>query len=430
MESIIKWLRTFNWRLFAALCVLSLVPALYQTVKTFIISVNTPDSAFDIIGQMEWFDLINETLHAFLIIPLYSILNRIFKEDKDNFAFHTFKTGFAAFAAYALFSAGVLIYGGALVKAMNFSGGGEIDIVTTDIYLKLETVAFMLGIAVSFINVVFVVVGKSKNVYIFLAIKTILSVISDFILIPAFGIYGIAVSNIIVNILLAISSFILLYRQKYIRFALFRKTDLSVLKEWTKVGVFSGAQQFVDNFVYAVMICKMVNMVAEQGNYWIANNFIWGWLLIPVAALSEIIRRDCKDGYKNLFQPNYYIIGAGTVLLWAITMPFWTPFFKYAEHLQNSTEIFKIVLKLSPFYVAYICCSIIDSIFTGLGKTYYNLINSLIINIVYYGIFFALYLAKAITFDMNTIIFMFGFGMVFHFIISLVEEKIFLHKEI
>lgn len=100
------------------------------------------------------------------------------------------------------------------------------------------------------------------------------------------------------------------------------------------------------------------------------------------------------------------------------------------EHLQNSGEIFKIVLKLSPFYIAYIGFSIIDNIFIGLGKTYYNLINSLIINIVYYVIFFALYLTKTITFNMNTIIFMFGFGMVFHFIIALVEEKRFLCKEI
>lgn len=125
MKNTIKQLRTFNWQLFVALCVLSLVPAVYQTIKTFIISVNTDISAFDIIGQMEWFDLINETLQAFLIIPLYSILNKIFKEDKDNFAFHTFKTGLAAFAIYTLFSIGVLIYGGILVKAMNFSGGAK-----------------------------------------------------------------------------------------------------------------------------------------------------------------------------------------------------------------------------------------------------------------------------------------------------------------
>ena len=46
------------------------------------------------------------------------------------------------------------------------------------------------------------------------------------------------------------------------------------------------------------MVVEMVNIVAEQGNYWVANNFIWGWLLIPMAALMEIIRSDCKDGYK------------------------------------------------------------------------------------------------------------------------------------
>lgn len=382
--------------------------------------------SFDIIGQMEWFDLINETLQAFLIIPLYSVLNKIYKNDEDNFASYTFKAGIVSFVIYALFSIGVLIYGFVLIKAMN---PNEIDISTTNTYLQLETVAFMVGIIVSFINVVFVVVGKTKNVYVFLTISTVLSVISDFIFIPNLGIHGIAISNIIVNSILTIASFALLYSQKYIKFARFHKSDLSVLKEWAKVGVFSGAQQFIDNIVYAVMVCKMVNMVAEQGNYWIANNFIWGWMLIPVSALSEVIRRDCKDGYKNLVQSNYYVIGLGIVLLWAITIPVWNPFFKYAEHLSNAAEIFMIVLKLAPFYVAYIGCAIVDNIFVGLGKTYYNAINSLIINIVYYGIFFVLYLTKTIIFTMDVIILMFGFGMVAHFVISIVEEKVFLRKK-
>lgn len=427
MKDTINRLKSFNWRLFTALCALSLIPAVYQTIKTSIISTNNSNAAFNIIGQMEWFDLINETLQAFLIIPLYSVLNKIFKNDKNNFASHTFKAGLVSFVVYALFSMGVLLYGIVLIKAMN---PGEIDVSTINTYLQLETVAFMVGIIVSFINVVFVVVGKTKNVYIFLAISTVLSVISDLILIPNLGIYGVAISNIIVNSVLAIASFALLYRQKYIKFAWIRKSDLTVFKEWAKVGVFSGAQQFVDNIVYAVMVCKMVNMVAEQGNYWIANNFIWGWLLIPATALSEVIRRDCKDGYQNLVQSNYYIIGMGVVLLWAITIPLWTPFFRYVEHLSNAEEIFVIVLKLAPFYVAYIGCAVIDNIFIGLGKTYYNAINSLIINIVYYGIFFVLYLTKTITFIMDVIILMFGFGMVVHFAVSLVEEKIFLKKNI
>ena len=418
-----KRLKTFNWRLFAALCALSLIPAIYQTVKTFIISTNDNGAAFDVIGQMEWFDLINETLQAFLIIPLYSVLNKIFKNDEDNFASHTFKAGLASFVIYALFSIGILIYGVVLIKAMN---PAEIDVSATNTYLQLETVAFMVGITVGFINVVFVVVGKTKNVYIFLSISTVLSVISDFILIPNFGVYGVAISNVIVNSILAIVGFTLLYRQKYIKFAWFNKSDLPVLKEWAKVGVFSGTQQFIDNLVYAVMVCKMVNMVAAQGNYWIANNFIWGWMLIPVTALSEVIRRDCKDGYKNLVQSNYYAIGVSIVLLWAVSIPLWNPFFKYAERLSNADEIFTIVLKLAPFYVAYIGCSIIDNIFVGLGKTHYNAINSLIINVVYYGIFFVLYLTKTITFTMDVIILMFGFGMVLHLVISIIEEKVFL----
>lgn len=425
MKDILKRLKSFNWQLLAALCALSLIPAIYQTVKTFIISSNDSGAAFDIIGQMEWFDLINETLQAFLIVPLYSVLNKIFKNDENNFANHVFKTGLVSFVIYALFSTGVLIYGVVLIKEMN---PGEIDVTTTNTYLQLETVAFMIGIIVSFVNVVFVVVGKTKNVYIFLAISTVLSVISDYILIPNLGVFGVAVSNIVVNSILAIASYVLLYRQKYIKFAWFGKSDLPTLKQWARVGVFSGTQQFIDNLIYAVMVCKMVNMVAEQGNYWIANNFIWGWMLIPVTALSEVIRRDCKDGYKNLVQSNYYVIGLGIVLLWAIAIPLWNPFFKYAEHLSNADEIFTIVLKLAPFYVAYIGCAIIDNIFVGLGKTYYNAINSLIINIVYYGIFFVLYLTNTITFTMDVIILMFGFGMVVHFAISLIEEKVFLRK--
>lgn len=425
MKEKFNQLKNFNWRLFTALCALALIPAIYQTVKTFIISANNQNAVFDIIGQMEWFDLIDETLKAFLIIPLYSILNKIFQNDAENFAKHTFKTGLLTFIIYTLFSIGVLIYGGVLIKAMN---PNEIDITTTNAYLQLETIAFMIGIIVSVINVVFVVVGKDKNVYIFLVIKTILSIIADFVLIPNLGVYGIAISNIIVNALLAISSCLLLYFQKYIKFCWFHKSDLSVLKEWCKVGVFSGTQQFIDNFIYAVMVCKMVNLVAEQGNYWIANNFIWGWLLIPITALSEVIRRDCKDGYAKLRQFNYYFIAVVVIAVWALTIPLWEPFFRYAENIQNANAIFLIVIKLVPFYVAYAACAIIDNIFMGLGKTLYNAVNSLIINLVYYGVFYVLYLTHAITFSMDVIILMFGFGMVTHLVISLMEEKLFLRR--
>ncbi len=425
MKEKFRQLKKFNWRLFTALCALALIPAIYQTIKTFIISSNSQNNVFDIISQMEWFDLINETLKAFLIIPLYSILNKIFKNEKENFAKYVFKTGLITFFIYTLFSIGILIYGVVLIRNMN---PNEVDLVTVNTYLQLETIAFMIGILVSFVNVVFVVVGKDKNVYIFLAINTILSLIADFAFIPNFGIYGIAISNIIVNMILAIACIVLLYTLKYIRFCWFHKSDLSMFKEWCKVGVFSGVQQFIDNFIYAIMVCKMVNMVAEQGNYWIANNFIWGWLLIPITALSEVIRCDCKENYLKLKQFNYYFIAIATIVFWGITIPLWAPFFKYVEGLSNANEIFLITIKLVPFYIAYAGCAIIDNIFIGLGKTIYNAINSLIINLIYYGFFYILYQLKTISFNMDVIILMFGLGMVVHLVVSLIEEKVFFRR--
>lgn len=427
MKEFILKLKKFNWRLWIALCALALIPAIYQTIETFLISANNQEDVFNIIGQMEWFDLINETLQAFLIIPLYSILNSIYKSRKDKFNENVFKTGIIAFVIYTLFSIGILIYGTILIQAMN---PNEVDLSATSSYLRLETIAFMIGIIISFINVVFIVLGKDKNVYIFLIIKMVFLIVSNIILIPNFGVYGVAYSNIIVNTLLAISGILLLYHQKNIKPCWFHKSDAATFKTWAKVGVFSGFQQFIDNFIYAIMVCKMVNLVAEQGNYWIANNFIWGWLLIPITALAEVIRSDCKNGYKDLKQSNYYFISTMIVILWSLSIPSWIPFFKYAENLNNADEIFLIVIKLVPFYIAYCGCSIIDNIFIGLGKTIYNLINSLIINMLYYGVFYILYLTKTIEFTMDTIILMFGLGMVVHLIVSIIEEKIFFKKEI
>lgn len=425
MRKRISELKSFHWRLWLSLCALALIPAVYQTVKTFLISLGGQDGTFDIIGQMEWFDLINETLQAFLIVPLYSVLNRIFKNHREEFAGATFKTGLCASVLYTLFSVGVLIYGSVLIGAMS---PGEIDIAVTSTYLRLETLAFMMGIIVSFANVVFVVIGKDKNVYIFLAVRTALSLAADLLLIPSFGVYGAAVSNIISNTLLSAMCIMLLYKQGYIRFKCFKKSDGAMLREWCKTGAFSGLQQFIDNLIYAVMVCKMVNMVAEQGNYWIANNFIWGWLLIPITALAEVIRSDCKDGYKELHKFNYYFIAAASAMLWVVTIPTWAPFFRYAQGLENAGEIFGIVIKLIPFYIAYAGCAIIDNIFVGLGKTGYNAVNSLIINLGYYGVFYILYRAGVITFTMNTIILMFGFGMVVHLAVSLIEEKVFFKR--
>lgn len=427
-KNIKQWwsdLKSFDWKMYLALCLLALVPAIYQTIITKLITVNTNPGALDIIGQMEWFDLINETICAFLIVPMYSVLSKA--KNAENYSRVVFKLGILVVGLYVLFSLGTFFYGIHLVSYMN---PNEIDVVAAYRYLSLETIAFIIGIIYSYVNVVFIVLGKSKYMYSFLVGKILLSLLSDLILIPNLGVEGVAISNIVSNVVVGLIGVVILFVTKNIKVNKFVKEDLSHLKMWGKVGLFAGSQQFLDNIIYALMIVRMVNAVSESGNYWVANNFIWGWLLIPITCLAEIIRKDAGvDGY-NLKQTNYYSIVIFSLMLWVILIPTYQWFFKTVEGIDNYSRIFEIVIKNLGFYIFFALSQIPDAIFVGMGKTKYNAINSLICNIIYYGIWFILYQAKVVTMNMDMIIVMFGVGNIVHWLISIIEEKIFLKKEL
>ena len=418
-------LKTFDWKMYLALCLLALVPAIYQTVVTRLITSTASPGSLDIVGQMEWFDLIDETICAFLIVPMYSVLSKAYK--KDNFPKVAFKLGIIVVGLYALFSLGTFFYGIHLVSFMNPS---EIDVGAAYRYLSLETVAFMIGIVFSFASIVFLVIDKARYMYAFLVAKILLSLLSDFALIPNMGIDGIAVSNIIANFIMGGLSIGLLIYIKQLKPGKYNKEDLPHLKDWGRIGLFAGGQQFLDNIIYALMICRMVNAVSESGNYWVSNNFIWGWLLIPITCLAEIIRKDAgADGYK-LKQINYYSITAFVLILWFILIPSYQWFFGTVEGIDNSARIFEIVVKNLGFYIFYALSQIPDAIFVGMGKTKYNAINSLFCNIVYYGIWFILYKTNVVIMSMDMIIVMFGVGNIVHWGVSLIEEKVFLKREL
>lgn len=430
MKSIISnwWLdfKKFDWRMYLALCLLALVPAVYQTVITKLITSFASPGSLDIIGQMEWFDLIDETICAFLIVPMYSVLSKAYK--RENFREVVFKLGIIIVVLYALFNIGTFFYGIHIVRYMNPS---EIDIAAAYRYLSLETVAFMIGIIFSYVSVVFLVIDKPKYMYAFLVAKILLSLLSDLALVPSLGVDGIAVGNIIANTIMGALGVLLLIYEKQLKPSKCSKEDIEYFKDWGRIGLFAGGQQFLDNIIYALMICKMVNAVSESGNYWVSNNFIWGWLLIPVTCLVEIIRKDAGvDGYFNLKQKNYYSIVTFALIAWFALIPTYQWFFGTVEGIENPERIFDIVIKNLGFYVAYAYSQIPDAIFVGTGKTKHNAINSLFCNIVYYGIWFILYKTSAVVMSMDMIIIMFGVGNVVHWAVSLIEEKVFLKREL
>lgn len=336
-----------------------------------------------------------------------------------------FHSGILTFVLYSVFS--IVVYVQARNLSVFMSAGSSEELIR---YLQLETIAFVIGIVYAFASVVFTIIGKEVYIYGILMVKMIGLVIGDFFLIHRFGSFGIAYANMLTNIILVVCSVAFILKEGCISFTFKTFKDKQFFKEWVRVGIFQAGQIFLDNYIYAVMVVKMVNEVQQQGNYWIANGFIWGWLLVPSYALAEIIRRDCEHGYENLNHRAYIKIIVATVGVWIVSIPLWNIIFSKLMDVTNPGDIFYITIVALPFYVTYLISSYIDNIFYGLGETKYTMFISLVVNIVYYGIIFILFKNGVFNPSINFILMMFGGGMVVHLILSIAIKKVCLDKKV
>lgn len=210
------------------------------------------------------------------------------------------------------------------------------------------------------------------------------------------------------------------------------KWDFAWLKEWFKVGKFSGLESLLRNLVFMVMVVRMVNLVSEQGNYWIANNFIWQWLLLPSLALADVIKKEIGENRENIRKKTFgYLCLIGIfALLWVATIPVWKPFLQYVMNVAEYETVFRIVLLETAFYMTFLFNScIFDSTFYGLGKTHLMLIQSICIDGIYYGTMFVLYLTGVFVPSLLGICLMFGIGMALDFIPTMILYIRMLKKE-
>ncbi len=396
----------FPVHLFCSLMLLGFIPFIYTLVRTNLIVNNTLTEGLGIAGHIEWFDLINETIQAFLIVPLFALFNQC-AQDKGEFKERIFQSFLIANIIYILFSVIVLIYCNHLVSTMALDYVYEVTG-----YLRLETIGFIIANIVGFVNVLFVVLEKPLYIYAMIVLKTICTMIGDLYLIPKFGVNGVAYSNIIVSLICVVLCFFVIYKEKLI--AVSFRFDPSFLKDYLFIGLFSGSQILLDNLIYFAIVCKMVNAVAEQGNYWTANNIIWGLMLVPISALAEIIKKDCRDKWNASKMKSYNTVMIITFFAWLCFIPMLNPFLKNIMGIDNFETIKHILVILIPFYFAYSYTVLFDNILIGYGKTQYCFAISVVVNLIYYPVVYGLVLKGVFIPDITFICMMFGFGIVTH----------------
>lgn len=393
-----------DFKLYGSLILYALLPSVYLLIRMQIVAVNGVD--INIMGQIEWFDLIDEVLVTALTVPLYFLL----KPDKGKIASEKNCAAFlVSFAVYTAFTIIVMLKIGSIAKFMNAENAVQ--------YLFMQALSMLAGFVGTFMVMIFTLNDDDKLVRRLLVSRLCLQVVADWIFISSFNDVGAAYAEIAVNVVIGLIAVLSAYSKGYLKFAMPGK---DFLKDWCKIGAFAGIQIFLDNFIYAVMVCKMVNAVSESGNYWVANNFIWGWLLVPVTCLVEVIKKNDKIRLtmKNCWR---YLIMIFAV--WLITMPRWKSFIS-GPMASDGNVIIKIVLPLVPFYITYMISAVIDGWFVSHGRTIYNAINSLIVNVGYYGIIYLAFKRGMFAENMMFIIGMFGCGMLVHMAASILMYKL------
>ena len=205
-------LSRINYKLFFALLVLGLAPAVYNTVRVFFLGQLPDEWSFSIAGQLSWVNLFYEIINEAIILPLFYFVGKV-KADKAEFS-NRVRTGMLiSLGLYTILSAVVFIFAEPMLKLMA-TDTSIIDASAS--YIRIESIANIFSILTQFALVALITVNESKYLYALTGARLVMCLVSDTFLISNLpisanlGVNGIGYSNIIINVLLLAISLIFL----------------------------------------------------------------------------------------------------------------------------------------------------------------------------------------------------------------------------
>lgn len=414
-------LKRFDYRLFLAILITGLLPTIYTTVRFNFLGNLPGDWGYNIASQLQYVNLLFEVIQEMLILPLFFLLGKTLTDNEVTR--NKIKTGLLSlFGVIVVFSIILFIFAEGIVTAMAQNPDLISETVT---YIRYELIGILFSNMVKFLMVILVLKEWKKDIYILLVVQMVFTILFDSLFISELsislnlGVNGIAFTNIIVNIGMLIYMAYIVFKRYEINIKdFFNNLSFDWEKEWLKIGGFSGLESFVRNFAFMIMIIRMINVVNEQGTFWVANGFIWGWMLLPVLTLGELIKKETSESDDQIRNKSigYFVVTTIIVVVWLVTIPLWKPFLQHVMNIGDYVKVFDIVLVQVIFYIVFAYNNVMDSTFYGVGKTDYMLYQSLIVNIIWYGGAFILFKVGVFEPSLVGIALLFGLGMVFDFI--------------
>lgn len=276
----------------------------------------------------------------------------------------------------------------------------------------------MVGVLNEICIIVIVALSWSRLLVALVLLRAILTVALDSYFVGQFdyslelGVIGVAYTNIAVGFCLLFPSIMILAATRTLGVPNWRNIA-AWFGDWMRVAAKSGLESGVRNLAFSLMILRLMNEVNEAGIFWVANSFIWGWLLLPVLTLGTLLRQDAGNhaGQLEGRLAGYLWLVGGIACIWVLSIPVWPWFISTAMASPDADQVVPLVLLMLVFYVVFALNHILDSYLYGMGRTDLMLYQSLFVNVIYYGAAFAAYMTGIFIPDLQKIALLFGGGI-------------------
>ena len=361
------------------------------------------DNALKILGQITFVGIIFKIFEESLLNPLYKILS---KENytSDSQKYYIIKKFLIYYILATLVFTGILL-------VLNVS---ILKVSKVPSYIFDDTLHFFyIYIVVSALNTIAkylytcsIISKETKKICVYLGLKSIATTLLFLLFVPKFsigiGVNGIAIAEVIVNIVAIIYLYTTLDKSSEIA-----KVDK---REYFKLLSYSMIETLIRNVVYYFVILVFLNILDNQDLYFVANEYIWSIMLVPVLAQSTLVKQSLSNG-DNDIKP-YFLNSIILILFMIILIPISIIVFKYIYALPNTMDYFYVLLKLFPCYIIFVIDSVIEAYFMATGKLHHILMQSVFTNILVYCTALVLYLCGLWSITLNSIILLFNLGVV------------------
>lgn len=387
-----KSFKRIDYKLLTAIFFTLFIPTLYTTTRIFFIGDMPNTWSVSVAGNLQWINVLFEVLEESILLPLFFSLRRIVNSESDE---RNKKISFQLIAISVIYLITIIIFI-ICTKPMMEGLGVKVINDTSIKFIRIEFITRFFVMLSKFGLMMLIAKDSWKSIFGLLIMSTVLNILLDLFIASDNkmslnkGVLWIGYDQLISSGLMS-----LLYLGFIYKLYNFRANHLIPRfyfdKQSLKQNVYSGLESFVRNAFFIWFVIKTINKLDDgnsSGDFWVMNSYIWGWLLIPILALSQYLNRDQalnneKIKLSERLTAPFIMIGI-IILIWAATIPTYKPFIHHVLNNKNYELVGDLALISLGFYITMALNDPIDKILYGDGKAQYILLQSLITNVVVY----------------------------------------------